>query len=170
MTVRWYPMLQLSEVPEHHKAAWRHPSDEFQEVWRNDVYEVFVRYLHGDRFGPLHLSIKRHDREPITDWRHKQSIKNEVAGALREAFELFPAETRLVDAANQTHIWVMQDGAVIEVGFSRYAVGTKESMTEAATKLGYDPAALANAKQRGWQPGLSTGPEYAERMTGRRTT
>jgi len=57
-----------------------------------------------------HLSIKRKDREPIDEdrWRILQRIKNTLVGPEHEAVELYPAESRLVDTANQWHLWVFQ--------------------------------------------------------------
>lgn len=52
-----------------------------------------------------HLSIKRVDREPIHDWRVLQDIKNAMLGEQCEAVELYPAESRLVDTANQYHLF-----------------------------------------------------------------
>jgi hypothetical protein len=49
------------------------------------------------------------DKEAIRDWRHFQRIKNEIVGPENEAVELFPAESRLVDGANQYHLWVLAD-------------------------------------------------------------
>jgi len=84
------------------------------EVWLNDVYEVVVR-----RNGYVaHLSIKRRDRQPVTDWRDKQAIKNQLVGPECEGVELFPAESRLVDTANQYHMWVYEDPKLmIPLGF-----------------------------------------------------
>lgn len=64
-----------------------------------------------------HLSIKRHDREPMQDWRVMQRIKTEIAGAETEALELYPAESRVVDTANQYHLYAFMDGGTIPVGF-----------------------------------------------------
>lgn len=79
----------------------------FKKVFQNNQYTVFWRE-HG--FNPLfgrciHLSIKRNDRAPVHDWRDLQRIKNEIVGAEAEAVELYPAESRLVDGANQYHLW-----------------------------------------------------------------
>jgi hypothetical protein len=52
-----------------------------------------------------HLSIKRLDKEPIHDWRDLQEIKNMLVGKQYEAVELYPAESRRVDSANQYHLW-----------------------------------------------------------------
>lgn len=72
------------------------------EIWRNDIYQVAVRRIDGEVF---HLSIKRIDRQPIHDWRDLQEIKNELIGPEHEAAELYPAESRKVDSANQYHLW-----------------------------------------------------------------
>lgn len=57
--------------------------------------------------GMWHLSIKRRDREPIDEnrWRILQHIKNTLLGEEHEAVEVYPAESRLVDTANQVHLW-----------------------------------------------------------------
>ena len=75
-------------------------------VWRNSRYQVVVRTC-GETESPaiVWLSIKRHDGLPARDWRDLQRMKNELVGMEVEAVELFPAESRLVDNANQTHLW-----------------------------------------------------------------
>lgn len=83
-----------------------------EEVWKNSRYQVLViREVEQDpAFPPLiWLSIKRLDRAPIHDWRDLQRIKNELVGPEHEAVELYPAEERLVDSANQYHLWVLAD-------------------------------------------------------------
>ena len=75
------------------------------EVWLNDLYQVSVR---KDK-SLTHLSIKRIDRGPCKDWRHFQQIKNELCGPEMEGVELYPAESRLVDSANQYHLWVVTE-------------------------------------------------------------
>lgn len=80
------------------------------EIWINDVYQVEVRRdVKTDINWPpmVHLSIKRLDREPIHDFRELQAIKNELVGPENEGVELYPAESRLVDSANQFHLWVL---------------------------------------------------------------
>lgn len=127
------------------------------EAWANDVYDCQVRYLEFDRTGALHLSVKRLDREPVWDWRHLQSIKNEVAGPFREAIELFPDERRLVDGSNQYHLWVMPEDVRVPLGFNERIVSTHEQMVTELRRYGVAPG---KARQRPWQPGLSTGPNY----------
>jgi hypothetical protein len=45
----------------------------------------------------------------VHDWRDLQRIKNELVGPECEAVELYPAESRLVDTANQYHLWADAD-------------------------------------------------------------
>jgi hypothetical protein len=57
----------------------------------------------------VHLSIKRCDRGAFHDWRVLQDIKNSVLSPEHEAVELYPADSRLVDTANQYHLWAFAD-------------------------------------------------------------
>lgn len=75
-------------------------------VVMNHLYQVNIRLVDTDW---LHLSIKRRDKQPIHDWRHLQQIKNMLIGMEHEGVELYPAESRLVDEANQYHLWVSTD-------------------------------------------------------------
>jgi len=98
----------------------------FDEVWANDLYTVLVR-----RGGPnqvTHLSLRRNDRRAVTDWRHKQYIKNQLCGPEREGIEIYPAESRLVDTSNQFHLWVLPEGEQIPFGYmTRLVSGGGES-------------------------------------------
>lgn len=76
------------------------------QYYLNDVYQVAMRPL-GDMM--VHLSIKRIDRQPCHDWRDLQAIKNQLVGDECEGAELYPAESRRVDSANQYHIWCVKD-------------------------------------------------------------
>lgn len=76
-------------------------------VFLNDTYQVVVE-VHDTSWGDLiHLSIKRLDKAPVHDWRELQEIKNQIVGPEVEAVELYPAESRLVDTANQYHLWAL---------------------------------------------------------------
>jgi hypothetical protein len=57
----------------------------------------------------IHIAINRHDDAPCTNWHDFQQIKNELVGPECEAVELFPAESRLIDTANEYHLYVMPD-------------------------------------------------------------
>jgi hypothetical protein len=110
------------------------------EVWTNRIYTAFVLYDNEQqsREGFCHLSIKRNDRDAAHDWRHFQWIKNDVLGPEREAVEIYPAESRLVDGTNQYHLWVMPVGVRLPIGWETRTVG------------GSAEAALVGARQRDW--------------------
>lgn len=83
------------------------------ESWINDVYHVLRRRIKGNEGCPdmVYLSIKRHDKDVIssgTRWRDFQAIKNQLVGEECEGVELYPAESRLVDTANQYHLWCIE--------------------------------------------------------------
>lgn len=99
---------------------------EAEEYWRNDKYQVSIfEQAVPDGFpAMLHLSIKRHDRSPVFSWRDIQSIKNELVGPEHEAVQLFPAESRLVDGANQYHLFAFREpGVRFPFGFPNRVVG-----------------------------------------------
>ncbi|WP_406625386.1 hypothetical protein [Acidovorax sp. SDU_ACID1] len=93
-----------------------------QTVYVNERYQVNVQMIPAP-FGPdagdmVWLSIKRCDLEAIHDWRELQAIKNQIVGDEHEGFEVYPAESRLVDSTNQFHLWVFADPKVrLPVGF-----------------------------------------------------
>jgi hypothetical protein len=131
------------------------------EAWQNDTHQVIVRYLAAADNDPakemLWLSVKRHDRGAIRDFRQLQSIKNEIAGPEREACEVFPAESRLVDSANEWHLWVLPDGEKFPFGYpDRFVMSTDEVEAFNVEQRKVHPDA-GKAKQRPWQPGLQTG-------------
>ncbi len=73
------------------------------KMYMNDLYRVQVREV-----APfVQLDITRRDGEVCSNWQDFQKIKNELVGPECEGVELFPAESRLVDTANQYHLWVM---------------------------------------------------------------
>jgi hypothetical protein len=94
------------------------------ETWLNSKYQVQVRRpAQTSEEGPtdmpvIHLSIKRIDKQPIHDWRDLQKIKTELLGAEIEAIELYPAESRVVDTANQYHLWCFPEGYQVPVGWT----------------------------------------------------
>lgn len=100
------------------------------EQWMNDRYVVSAR--RADDGHIFEISIRRQDRGHARDWRDFQRIKNEVAGPETEAVELFPAESRLYDTANQYWLWVFPPGEQIPIGFPERAI----SGSAAAEKYG----------------------------------
>jgi hypothetical protein len=75
----------------------------------NSRYQVLVKFETAPEGAPpaVHLSIKAHDKRCVHDWRDMQRIKNEILGPEAEGVEIYPAESRLMDEANQFHIYVM---------------------------------------------------------------
>lgn len=104
------------------------------------TYQVTRRYNTPNGFDTpmICLSCKRVDREPLQDWRVLQEIKNALVGEECEAIELHPAESRLVDTANQRWLWCFANPTVrVPVGFTERAVcndtqmkGTKQRPRE----------------------------------------
>ena len=75
------------------------------ELFVNDRFDVI-----RERFGPMwHLSIRPHEPNRGRLWHEFQQIKNELVGPDNEGVELFPAEDRLVDTADQYHLWIVAD-------------------------------------------------------------
>lgn len=73
--------------------------------------------LFGDRPQAVYrLGIQNFDQSARHDWRDFQRIKNELIGPEAEGFELYPAESRLVDPSNYFILWVLPKGDRIPVG------------------------------------------------------
>ena len=88
------------------------------EVWKNNIYQVHKLHCLDMHNRPMiHLSIKRIDKNPICDWRHMQRIKNKLVGDEYEAVQLFPAESRVVDMANQYHLWCLPNKQQFPIGW-----------------------------------------------------
>lgn len=119
----WTP-LQLSYPAHNEEYAALYPDQYAQDrrrwvdgsttMWVNNRYVVIKEELND---GLTWLSIRHTNRKPIRDWRHFQRIKNELCGTDREAVEIYPAESRLTDEANQYHLWVLPEGEVVPFGF-----------------------------------------------------
>ena len=107
-------------------------------IFVNDIYQVNMQLVPAQPASGWpemwHLSIKRRDKKIIRDWRHLQRIKNELVVPEHEGMELFPAESRLVDSANQYHLWVMVDAT------KRFPLGWQTRFV--------DDAPYPNTKQR----------------------
>lgn len=147
-TAVWQPLEPaVSTRPE---AYDEHGLTEPDAVYGNNLYSVFVREM---GHGALHISFHRRDRKAIRDWRHFQSIKNEVAGPERLAIEVFPPESALVDTANEYHLFVLPEEAAADFPFMLDAGSNTRLVLnqEEATRI------APGAKQREWQKGLPTG-------------
>lgn len=112
------------------------------ELYTNDQYQVAIRRHEMDspeNGEPLiisHLSIKRLDQKAQRDWRDFQEIKNQLLGEEVEAVELYPAESRKVDAANQFHLWALPEGRHWPIGFTEGLVN--ENTTDGAVQRPFE--------------------------------
>jgi hypothetical protein len=133
----WLPLERatlIRKTPEQLEALFRHTKEAFGDqftddeiwrnlhaangelgnIWKNDTYQVHV--IRHDGAGPngcdiVQLSIKRLDQRPARDWRDFQRIKDQLVGPECEGVELYPAQSRLVDTANQFHVWCVENPA-----------------------------------------------------------
>ena len=125
----WQPMTRAAWVSSRAMAAFRASPAELaamHEMWVNDQYTVIVeRFEDGSVY---HLSIRRNDRAPARDWRDFMRIKDEIAGPEAEGVELYPARSRIVDMANQYHMWFLPGGRPFPLG---YASGSVSSSAKA---------------------------------------
>lgn len=73
-----------------------------ERVFLSPLYQVLIR-----DYGQLqaHISVKRIDKEPIYSRSDLVAIAERFAHPETVAVELYPAESRVVDTANQFHLW-----------------------------------------------------------------
>jgi hypothetical protein len=128
----WLPLVPSTPYKHGTNIQLTLPSGE--EQFMNDKYVVYRRLLKsssGDLPDAIHLSIRRQDRQPCHDWRDFQRIKNQLAGPEWEAMEIYPAESRLVDGANQYHLWCFDFD--LGVGFANGRVVADAAMAHEAS-------------------------------------
>lgn len=108
-----------------------------QELWMNDQYVVHKRVVEAidGREPMIHLSIRNDDRSTRHDWRDFQRIKNQLAGPEYEGLEVYPAESRKVDTANQYHLFCFP----FSMGFG---LGTQRIVTNHDVTAVAEPGAV----------------------------
>lgn len=121
---------QAIEALERYEASCRY--------WLNDLYQVQTRTFHHEGFNQtmMHINIRRRDGAAIFDWRHRQLIKNQLLGDECEAFELYPAESRLVDTSNKYHLWGFLNPDM------RISVGIDDGTRDVVDAIPGEPAGL----------------------------
>lgn len=111
------------------------------ENYHDENYHAALDREHAVTLGfhVWHLSIKRKDRRAVHDWRKLQKIKNAIVGPEFEAVELYPAESRLVDGANQYHLFVLVhptgEPMTFPFGMTGRAVFDESNVPEAMRKV-----------------------------------
>ena len=115
---RWTPLELVESTPAG-------------EVFQNSIYQVrrlaldptgSVAARADDLDGGLWIIVSRRDGGAVRDWRHLQRLKNQLAGSEREGIEIYPAESRLCDVGNATHLWLLPRGQVVPFGPLRRSV------------------------------------------------
>ena len=134
----WREFTQTTAVrpdgtPDEEVAAGR------EEFFANSHYLVFRRKLPsevGDQADMIHLSMRTVENDARHDWREMQRVKNALAGPEFDAVELYPAVSRVVDNANQFHLWCYP--FILPIGFPASLVsdhGVVENMGGAQRPL-----------------------------------
>lgn len=143
--VTWTPFVEANFPLDEMARMKAATSDKPYKVFMNNDYQVIVTPIGTGPYGEgLQLSIKRRDKRPIRDWRVMQRIKNELVHPEAEAIEIFPAESRLVDTANQYFLFCFTD--------FRWPFGFEERLVSrggmGAVNRGFDepPADLKSAE------------------------
>jgi hypothetical protein len=103
-------------------------------IWANDKYVVNREEIPAEDHGfegskLIWLSIKNVDGSDRHNWREFQWIKNEICGPEWEAIEIYPSEKRLVDSANQYHLFCIPPPNVIPCGFWKREVMNEQIET-----------------------------------------
>jgi hypothetical protein len=113
-SIALHPLMLVSKRADGDLAS------EPDEYWANDIYHVTLRRKADTAFGTsggmIQLGINTHDGTARHDWREFQAIKNQLAGEECEAFELYPAESRLMDPSNYYSLWCFPGLKRIKVG------------------------------------------------------
>jgi hypothetical protein len=112
--------------------------------YTNSHYLVFVREMvsqYPDKLpNGLHLSMRTRENDTRHDWREMQRVKTELAGPTWEGLEIYPAEDRIVDTANQYHLWCFP--FTFDIGFQSGLVKTsEEAAATGATQRSFIPTA-----------------------------
>jgi hypothetical protein len=172
MCEHWLPFAPTGQV------VTGPPNTSDGTVWANNRYVVVMRHCGENPVtGPLiWLSIKSVENDARHDWREMQRIKNELVGEEAEAVELYPSESRLVDTANQFHLWCFPAWR-FPFGFGERLVSekTEGGVTQRPFDLGNRPEDLADIRivNGGLTAAVSIGPvdpDATIRTTGPDTT
>ena len=114
------PPSSFHKLDCYHKRTPDESPDAPDEIWMSDIYNVTLRRrpdkVFNTRQGMIQLGINAVDGSARHDWRDFQAIKNQLAGEECEAFELYPAESRLMDPSNYYTLWCFPGLKRIKVG------------------------------------------------------
>ena len=123
---KWTPFVRATTFSQAGKGL-RLAEENDAPIYMNSRYQVTVYPPQDTPAGRVqHLCLKSNENDTHHDWRDFQRIKNELVGPEYEAVEVYPAESRLVDTANQYHLWVLLDSPV-PFGFGERLVSESAS-------------------------------------------
>ena len=153
--VPWSPFFRAqfrAPADEHQAARLKYFHDRGIELYMNSIYQVELEELEmPPPFGrTIYLSIKTIDKQPRHDWRELQQIKNDLVGELVEAVELYPSEDRLVDTANQYHLFCFPE---LQFPKKQLPFGFQERLVAEGSTPGINETGKGS-RQRGWRPEL----------------
>ena len=116
------------------------------EVWVNSFYQVAV-YRGNEADELVHvpelkgrctwLSIKRRDKKPVNSWQDFQTIKNVLVSEGCDAMQIYPAEKRLVNTANQYHLICLPEDTALPFGWEGRLVVTASGTTAGGARQNY---------------------------------
>jgi len=135
---QWGPWLDVTDGIDTDTLKAMSGSVRSVRVVRNNFYQVIIREVMpkddcvDQPPNMVYLSIKSNDQSARHDWRHFQRIKNELVGPECEAIELYPAQSRCVDASNQYHLFVFSDPAFrLGLGFNEQLISDDQEVCNA---------------------------------------
>ena len=101
---------KLSQIP---AVQWRHISvgaGNRIEVWRSRSFlvQIFSEKT-GERLTVCRTVVKDDDWVSDISWDDLQRLKRECGRGNRDAVEVYPADSDLVNAANMRHLWLIGD-------------------------------------------------------------
>lgn len=101
----WQPLVKMDLTREKEKKAMMlatdaHPMEECS-IWRNDEWSAVLT----SNAVLYHITIRHTSGKPVQDWAAFQAIKNQLVGNDQEMCELYPAESRMVNAEHLYHLW-----------------------------------------------------------------
>ena len=112
------------------------------DCFKNEKYQALVRVNPEDTLSPdpvnldlIHLSIKRLDNGTSLDWSELMQIKDECVSPEFDCIMIFPAQYRIVDAANQYHLFGLREketGAYVpmQIGWFPHPIKNGSFVTE----------------------------------------
>lgn len=118
------------------------PRDPGAVIWKNSRYQIHIRLIpaiRGSAADLIHLSLRRIDRGTSIPFRDLMRIKRELLDPEIELVELYPAESRLIDTANQFHYWGINSPTFrIPFGFDQGRV-VGDGNGDGAVQVPYEP-------------------------------